>query len=131
MTVGGEIYIVAWAFEQDERSKRQFAQQDVLVEWKLQEKYAPNVDTSTSTNEGDDENQHRHQKDQHQPSKKSALITKHAKKNAEKKWVVYQRYCHVYRAGELEELVSQVPGLEVLSCEYSRSNWCLKLARVA
>lgn len=111
---GGLVYIVAWAFEQDERSKRQFAQQDVLVEWKLQEKYAPS--TSTEAHE-----------QQTQPS----LIAKHAKKNDEKKWVVYQRYCHVYRAGELEELVSQVPGLQVSECEYSRSNWCLKLVRVA
>ncbi|TMW60725.1 hypothetical protein Poli38472_000767 [Pythium oligandrum] len=35
--VGGEIFIVAWAFEQDESSKRQFEQQDVMVEWKLQQ----------------------------------------------------------------------------------------------
>lgn len=126
MKVGGLLYVVAWAFEQDERSKRQFAQQDVLVEWKLQEKYAP------STNEGDEDQHQQQQNDQHQASKKNpALVAKHAKKNAEKKWVVYQRYCHVYRAGELEELVRQVPGLQVLACEYSRSNWCLKVARVA
>lgn len=38
--VGGEVLIVAWAFEQDERSKRRFEKQDVMVEWKLQQKYA-------------------------------------------------------------------------------------------
>uniref|UniRef100_H3GMZ2 Kinesin motor domain-containing protein n=1 Tax=Phytophthora ramorum TaxID=164328 RepID=H3GMZ2_PHYRM len=38
--VGGQVLIVAWAFEQDERSKRRFEKQDVMVEWKLQQKYA-------------------------------------------------------------------------------------------
>lgn len=100
MKVGGHIYIVAWAFEQDERSKRQFAEQDVMVEWKLQAKYA------------------------------GEPLTTHAKQDLEKKWVVYQRYCHVYKQGELEELVGHIPGLRVVDTQYSRSNWCVKIARV-
>lgn len=99
--VGGEVLIVAWAFEQDERSKRKFEQQDVMVEWKLQQKYAKEDETGS-----------------------------HGKVDQEKRWVVYERYCHVYRKGELEELVDQVPGLEVVSVEYTRSNWCLRLKRV-
>lgn len=99
--VGGQLFIVAWAFEQDERSKRQFEQQDVMVEWKLQEKYAPPQDGAS-----------------------------HAKADYEKRWIVYERYCHVYRKGELEELVQQVPGLRVVDAQYSRSNWCLRLERV-
>ena len=31
-----------------------------------------------------------------------------------KNLVVFQRYCHMYRKGELEELCAKVPGLEVL-----------------
>jgi hypothetical protein len=46
--VGGEIYIVAWAFEQEAISKRQFDEQDVLVEWKLQEKYTQPVQGDTA-----------------------------------------------------------------------------------
>jgi alkylated DNA repair protein alkB family protein 8 len=99
--VGGSIYIVAWAFEQDERSKRKFDSQDVMVEWKLQEKYASN--------------------DQEQ--------TEHAHRNDDKKWIVYQRYCHVYRQGELEALISQIPGLSIISSTFSRSNWCIHVAR--
>ncbi|DBA02863.1 TPA: LOW QUALITY PROTEIN: hypothetical protein N0F65_006653 [Lagenidium giganteum] len=98
--VGGELFIVAWAFEQDESSKRQFDSQDVMVEWKLQEKYAP-----------------------------AEQLTTHAKEDKARRWVVYQRYCHVYRQGELEELVAQVPGLRVISSAYSRSNWCLPTSR--
>lgn len=101
MRVGGQVCLVAWAFEQDESSKRRFDQQDVMVEWKLQQKYA-----------SDEEN------------------AVHARKDEAKKWVVYERYCHVYREGELEELIAQIPGLRVEATEYSRSNWCIRIARI-
>ncbi|CAH0477878.1 unnamed protein product [Peronospora belbahrii] len=103
--VGGQVLIVAWSFEQDEHSKRRFEQQDVMVEWKLQQKYA---------------------KDDEQIETKS-----HGQVIREKQWIVYERYCHVYRSGELEALVAQVSGLELVSVAYSRSNWCLRLQRVA
>ncbi|KAH7481915.1 hypothetical protein KRP22_011121 [Phytophthora ramorum] len=108
--VGGQVLIVAWAFEQDERSKRRFEKQDVMVEWKLQQKYAQDKGHDV----GDDD-----------------VIGPHGRVDKEKRWVVYERYCHVYRSGELEALIAQVPGLELISVEYSRSNWCLRLARVA
>jgi hypothetical protein len=108
--VGGSIYIVAWAFEQDENSKRQFEAQDVMVEWKLQEKYVAEQPQSTEDAEH---------------------VATHAKADKAKRWVVYQRYCHVYKRGELEALVAQVPGVVVVATEYSRSNWCLRLERVA
>ncbi|CAI5738503.1 unnamed protein product [Peronospora farinosa] len=103
--VGGQVMIVAWAFEQDENSKRRFEQQDVMVEWKLQQKYAK-----------DDED---------------IGTESHGQIDREKRWVVYERYCHVYRRGELESLMDQVPDLELVSVEYIRSNWCLRLQRIA
>ncbi|RLN75704.1 hypothetical protein BBJ28_00001795 [Nothophytophthora sp. Chile5] len=106
-----QVLIVAWAFEQDARSKRRFEQQDVMVEWKLQQKYAKHEEL---TDEGDGEGE-----------------ASHGRADCEKRWVVYERYCHVYCAGELEALVAQVPGIELASVEYSRSNWCLRLTRVA
>ncbi|RLN86884.1 hypothetical protein BBJ28_00002137 [Nothophytophthora sp. Chile5] len=109
--VGGQVLIVAWAFEQDARSKRRFEQQDVMVEWKLQQKYAKHEELAE---DGDGEAE-----------------ASHGRADCEKRWVVYERYCHVYCAGELEALVAQVPGIELVSVEYSRSNWCLRLARVA
>ena len=99
------MLIVAWAFEQDENSKRRFKEQDVMVEWKLQQKYAK-----------DDEDMD---------------AESHGQMDREKRWIVYERYCHVYRSGELESLVDQVPGLELVSVEYIRSNWCLCLQRIA
>ncbi|KAE9050888.1 hypothetical protein PR003_g10696 [Phytophthora rubi] len=50
--VGGEVLIVAWAFEQDERSKRRFEQQDVMVEWKLQQKYTQEKDSGGEADSG-------------------------------------------------------------------------------
>jgi len=100
--VGGEIYVVAWAFEQDEKSKRKFETQDVMVEWKLQQKYV-------STEEP---------------------LPSHVQINEDKKWAVYQRYCHVYRENELQKLIEQVPGLVVSHVEYSRCNWCVRVIRV-
>ncbi|KAG2779115.1 hypothetical protein PC129_g5904 [Phytophthora cactorum] len=105
--VGGEVLIVAWAFEQDGRSKRRFEKQDVMVEWKLQQKYAK------------------------EEEKEDDATGSHGKVDHEKRWVVYKRYCHVYCSGELEALVTLVPGLKVVSVEYTRSNWCLRLKRVA
>jgi hypothetical protein len=86
-----------------------------MVEWKLQEKY---VDQRIESDAAQDETQ--------QPRG-----VRHAKADTGKRWVVYQRYCHVYKRGELEALVAQVPGLEVLETHYSRSNWCIHVARVA
>lgn len=100
--VGAEVLIVAWAFEQDERSKRRFDEQDVMVDWKLQQKYAKEEQGTAS----------------------------HGIVDTDMRWVVYKRYCHVYRSGELEALVAKVPGLEVISVDYIRSNWCLRLKRV-
>ncbi|RLN60510.1 hypothetical protein BBJ29_006660 [Phytophthora kernoviae] len=108
--VGGEVLIVAWAFEQDGRSKRRFEQQDVMVEWKLQQKYAQKNEDSDEA--GDQK------------------TVSHGHVDREKRWVVYERYCHVYRSGELEALIAQVPGLKLKSVEYSRSNWCLRIERV-
>ena len=36
--------------------------------------------------------------------------------------VVFQRYCHLYRQGELEELVSRVPHVEVTESGYESGN---------
>jgi len=44
---GGLIDIQVWAFEQEEGSRKRFSQQDCLVPWKLQQKYATEEDRKT------------------------------------------------------------------------------------
>jgi SAM-dependent methyltransferase len=42
----------------------------------------------------------------------------------EKKAIVFQRYCHVYREGELGVLLRSVGGLRILEEYYDTGNWC-------
>jgi len=36
--------------------------------------------------------------------------------------VVFQRYCHMYREGELESLVSEIDNLEILESGFENGN---------
>lgn len=93
---GGFILVQAWAFEQEETSKRRFERQDVFVPWhlrKMKESY-----TTVKTVE----TQHTHEQ---------AGIQ------------VHQRYCHMYKRGELEELCALVPGCGVVDGGYDSGNW--------
>jgi alkylated DNA repair protein alkB family protein 8 len=49
--------------------------------------------------------------------------------DAAKGAVVLQRYYHLFEQGELEGLVREVPGLQVLDSFYDRSNWCVVFGR--
>ena len=43
----------------------------------------------------------------------------------EQQAVVHQRYCHVYREGELRRLVESVPGASVVQEYYDTGNHCV------
>ncbi len=45
--------------------------------------------------------------------------------------VVFSRYYHVYEQFELDKLVEQVPGAEVLESFYDKDNWCVVMGKVA
>ena len=45
--------------------------------------------------------------------------------------VVFSRYYHVYEQFELDKLVEQVPGAEVLDSFYDKDNWCIVMGKVA
>jgi alkylated DNA repair protein alkB family protein 8 len=59
----------------------------------------------------------------------------HATFDDEKQSVVFQRYCHVYREGELQELVESLPNaakwLRVERVFYDTGNWCMIVEKVA
>jgi len=44
---------------------------------------------------------------------------------------VLQRYCHVYRQGELEQLVAMLPWLEVVDVGYDTGNWAMTIRKTA
>jgi alkylated DNA repair protein alkB family protein 8 len=43
--------------------------------------------------------------------------------------VVFQRYYHLFEAGELEQVVAEVPGAECVESFYDKSNWCVVIER--
>jgi hypothetical protein len=78
---GGAIFLQAWAQEQGEGSRRSFAAQDVFVPWCLARKFAAGTDAEVAAAGG--------------------VV------DTARGVVVFQRYCHVYRRGELEELLAE------------------------
>ena len=115
---GGTVNVQAWAFEQENNSRRKFAGTDVFVPFNSQPRYLDKVS--------------------HEPKKKKEKThdTKNTSSVAEmyseaydgaeyddrKGLVVFQRYCHMYREGELESLVSEINNLEVLESGFETGN---------
>jgi alkylated DNA repair dioxygenase AlkB/SAM-dependent methyltransferase len=122
---GGTINIQAWALEQEEGSKRRFAANDVFVPFNAQPKYLQlnKSGSGDAKAEGSQENAKAE-------SKSMAQVYSNAF-NAEfddrKGLVVFKRYCHLYRKGELEQLASEVPGVAVLESGYESGNYFLIL----
>lgn len=108
----GEILIYAWAYEQDENSKRKFCKQDVYVPWELKE--SSDVDVLTVES-------------------KSALSNNSNRLASGiplfEKDMTRWRYCHLYRKGELEILLDQVPNCSILESYFDTSNWCIRIKR--
>eukprot|EP00970_Alexandrium_tamarense_P008705 scaffold1665_cov270-Alexandrium_tamarense.AAC.3 len=118
--VGGLINVQAWALEQENDSKRKFHGTDVLVPFNAQPKY---LQASTQK---DEESNPQNKYVAETKGKGVAEMLSEAYDGAEfdckKNLVVFQRYCHMYRRGELEELVTKVPGLELLESAYEKGN---------
>eukprot|EP01125_Pyxidicula_operculata_P019315 TRINITY_DN6997_c0_g1_i1.p1 TRINITY_DN6997_c0_g1~~TRINITY_DN6997_c0_g1_i1.p1 ORF type:complete len:597 (-),score=136.12 TRINITY_DN6997_c0_g1_i1:303-2093(-) len=96
---GGRMLVYVWAMEQEQRK---FGQQDVLVPWHLdKEKYQNDSEV------------------QQQPSEEGGPEVL----KVEKTFVVYQRYYHVFRKGELTELIRKIPNLKVVSEDFDHANW--------
>jgi alkylated DNA repair dioxygenase AlkB/SAM-dependent methyltransferase len=123
---GGTINIQAWAIEQEEGSKRRFAANDVFVPFNAQPKY---LQLTNKLGSGDAKAQG--SQDDGKPESKSMAQVYSNAFNAEfddrKGLVVFKRYCHMYRKGELEELAAEVPGVAVLESGYETGNHFLIL----
>jgi alkylated DNA repair protein alkB family protein 8 len=109
--VNGIIFVQAWALEQEEDSKHRFSSQDTMVPWKLPKRF---VNTETNAVQVDE----KESKTEISTNQDAAEIT------------VYQRYCHVYKEGELEDLCSRVPNCQILESGYEKGNWFVKLQKI-
>lgn len=136
----GELLVYCWSFEQDERSRsrHRFAGQDVLVPWHYR---TPTVRKSArggqatgnasrvgDTAEGFGALTATASSDATSQSPATSEAPAATANGGNESWTdtptVRQRYCHVYRDGELQELLAEVPELEMQDCYFDTGNWC-------
>lgn len=113
---GGELLVYCWSYEQDaERSasRHRFDSQDVLVPWSHRTpgiRKARKPEAAAETGDGESN-----------PAGQAQW---------ENTLQVCQRYCHVYREGELLGLLEQVPELELVDHYFDTGNWCAVARRL-
>ncbi|KAI2510798.1 tRNA methyltransferase [Fragilaria crotonensis] len=115
---GGLINIQAWAMEQDEGNRRKFASSDVFVPFNAQPKYLDKAQSLSVAPESDGTSLN----EISSVAQLYAQTYKGAEYNERKGLVIFQRYCHLYRQGELESLAAQIKGVELVECGYESGN---------
>jgi SAM-dependent methyltransferase len=95
LKVGGECLIFVWAFEQE--GKRKYDQQDVFVSWKM-----PKDKFNEQASSGKDKE----------------LVSEEDARD-----VTLNRYYHMFKKGELDDLVIQTGMADIITSGYDRDNW--------
>eukprot|EP00913_Durusdinium_trenchii_P010128 g9497.t1 len=105
LRVGGQLLVYCWSFEQDDdrsRSRHRFVAQEPAT----QPFRTPGLKKGKPSEQPEPApDEERSDRWEEQPP-------------------VCQRYCHVYREGELEDLLEEVPQLEVVDSYFDTGNWC-------
>ena len=114
---GGMINIQAWAMDQQDGSRHKFAANDVFVPFNAQPKYLALGDTENITD-----------RENGGAEKAGSLAQVYSQAfNAEyddhKGLVVFKRYCHLYRAGELDAICGQVSNVKLVESGYESGNY--------
>jgi hypothetical protein len=119
---GGLILIYVWAMEQE---NLKVTQQDVLVPWNLQVKYETEKKlTNLLEDANTPENIVSDPTENISDQQKNDIVI-----NEGKKTLVYKRYYHMFKKGELEELVQEAGGVEIRESFYDNDNWCVILKK--
>ena len=107
------MLVLVWSYEQE---NKKFATQDVFVPWHLQDSY---------------EDQPAENRKSAKPEESKFIET--AVKQKDKQATVYHRYYHVFREGELENLVLKAFAgqLEICDRYYDHANWVVVCKKVA
>lgn len=116
---GGLINVQAWAMEQEAGSRRKFAVNDIYVPFNAQPKHlkltAHLCDTSMTLETGDDAVV---------PSNAEVYSKAHnVEYDDQKGLVVFKRYCHLYRRGELDTIAATVPRVEIVESGFESGNY--------
>lgn len=118
----GIAMIQAWALEQERDSRHNFGATDVLVPFNAQPRYLKPNATEGGTQDELDCTSIASEDRNKDVAEAYANMFNGAQFDSEKGLVVFQRYCHVYRKGELEELIVSVGGWEVLESGFECGN---------
>nr|KAJ3421462.1 tRNA methyltransferase, has a role in tRNA modification [Polyrhizophydium stewartii] len=106
---GGSVLIFVWALEQESQSRRKFDQQDVFVPWKMPKRiYA----AGGAGAEG--------------PAADGTASAAPAERTPDE---VYQRYYHMFVAGELDALALATGMCSITASGYDRDNHYVILER--
>merc|ERR1719416_106811 len=124
------MLVYCWSLEQSadiSRSRHRFDTQDVLVPWKYRTPCVRKQKRRGGMGPVDETAEE-------EPAT-AAAGDGAAASEAQEAWQeepnVQQRYCHVYREGELLELLADVPELEVVESYFDTGNWCAVARRRA
>jgi alkylated DNA repair dioxygenase AlkB/SAM-dependent methyltransferase len=122
---GGLVNVQAWAMEQEEGSRRKFASNDVFVPFNAQPKYLKLNVNDRGCNDGCLDRGECNVA----PNVKSTAQVYSEALNAEfdegKGLVVFKRYCHLYRLGELDQIASEVSGAHLLETAFESGNYSI------
>lgn len=109
-----------------QKSKHTFASQDTFVSWKLPKRFINHHNegenpTETETNS----------------TAAAEVVTKDEKSENkpplptnDDELIVYQRYCHVYKKGEMESLCSKIPTCRLIKSGWESGNWYVILEKI-
>jgi alkylated DNA repair protein alkB family protein 8 len=145
---GGQIMIQAWALEQGEDSKKVFDTQDTMVPWKLNKRFLlqaedgmvpvevePAVVSEVKGKGKKNKASYSTPEEEETTLTASELeqLTGHCKHVKEEKGgdLIFQRYCHVYKEGELENLCSSIPNCSIEETGWDKGNWFVRLAKTS
>lgn len=104
------MLVTVWAFEQ---KKKKYTEQDVMIKWHLQKRF--------------DAEQEKAKKSALEQESSSSDAPAAAEMHAHSK--VLDRYYHLFKEGELDELALQVGGLRILESVWDVDNWYLLMER--
>ncbi|KFM24129.1 Alkylated DNA repair protein alkB-like protein 8 [Auxenochlorella protothecoides] len=113
LCLGGRALVTVWATEQEGMARKL-------------EKWAPLPGSESEAND--------YLVPWHVPMHRAEAAAAAARPSAvldgKKSTVCFQRYYHLFRPGELEGLVRQVPGAQLLDAFYDKDNWCVVFGRL-
>jgi alkylated DNA repair protein alkB family protein 8 len=120
---GGMINIQAWALDQDEDSRHKFASNDVFVPFNAQPKYLTMADNQQNDGGGDVHHNRAINGERTKSTAERYADALNAEYDDQKGLVVFKRYCHLYKEGELDNVCAQVPSIKIVDSGFESGNY--------